>query len=109
MVQVSRIIGTGGDSSVPITRSLDHPITRSRFSPGLVFRLPIHACFHKDKCYTSPFRHMSQTALNRCLSVLLFFTLTAGAAAQQTNPSPTATIAQSFVREILSRAGSPST
>jgi hypothetical protein len=52
---------------------------------------------------------MSQTALNRCLFVLLFFTLTAGAAPQQSSPSPTLAIAQSFVREILSRSGSPST
>lgn len=62
-------------------------------------------------CYTSPFRHMSQTALNPCLAVLLFFTLTAGAAAQQSTqnaPSPTLSLAQSFVHEILSRAGSPS-
>ena len=63
----------------------------------------------QKRCYTSPFRHMSQTALNRCLSFLLFFTLTAGVAAQPSSPSPTAATAQSFVREILSRAGSPST
>ena len=107
MVQISKIGVSSEDSSVPITRSSDHSIIRS-FPWGLVFRLPIQACYLRDKCYTSRFRHMSQTALNRCLSVLLFFTLTAGAAPQQSSPSPASTFAQSFVHEILSKAGSPS-
>lgn len=61
-----------------------------------------------DQCYTSRFRHMSKTALQPHIAVLVFFALVAGAAAQQNGrPSPTAA-ANSFVQDVLSRAGAPS-
>ncbi|HMF92369.1 MAG TPA: hypothetical protein VKL40_17115 [Candidatus Angelobacter sp.] len=51
---------------------------------------------------------MSKTALQPYLSVLVFFALIAGATAQQNSPGPTTAAANSFVQDLLSRAGTPS-
>jgi hypothetical protein len=61
-----------------------------------------------EKCYTSRFRHMSKTALHPGFSVLVFFALTAGLIAQQNGTTPPASPANSFVQDVLSRAGTPS-
>jgi len=51
---------------------------------------------------------MPKTVLHPGLSVLVFFTLTAGLLAQQNGINTPATAANSFVQEVLSRAGTPS-
>jgi hypothetical protein len=60
------------------------------------------------QCYTSRFRHMLKTASHRYLSVVLLFPLITVAATQQNGPAPPAAAANSFVQDLLSRAGTPS-
>src|SRR5262245_54532976 len=83
---------------------------RASVSPWwvLAFRLAVRTSYVQEKCYTSRFRHMVKTPLHRYLCVLILLTLTAEAAPQQNSPSPIDVATQSFVQEILSRAGSPS-
>jgi hypothetical protein len=75
----------------------------------LVFRVLIHASPQHDQCYTSRFRHMLKTARHRYFSALLLLSLlTAAAAAQQNGPALPTAAANSFVQDVLSRAGTPS-
>jgi hypothetical protein len=72
------------------------------------------------RCYTSRFLHMLTAALHRYLSALVLCLLPAGTSAMasagnapansqtQASASPLTGAANSFVQEILSRAGSPS-
>jgi hypothetical protein len=63
----------------------------------------------QKKCYTSRFRHMAKTGFQPYFSVLIFLAFfIAGAAAQQNGPAPPTAVANSFVQDVLSRAGAPS-